>query len=189
MKIINSSTPSPLCPTAPQSIPPRLLTTIKYDPCSVCGLVVQDSDYAVQCDKCKLWVHIGCNKITQKAYSSWNSSKHFECKKCNECKLCDSVEAKNHKVIEWNLCSRWVHIKCNRLGDKDYTAYIADPSKHFFCIDCCNFIFPFNSLTNMQQQLTSKGIEYPEDLDVRDVLKNEYDQNHQQGKQCNITSE
>ena len=141
----------------------------------MCGLVVQNSDYAVECDKCKLWVHTHCNKITNKTYFTWDSNKYFECKKCNSCKICDRIVAKNHKALECTLCSRWIHIKCNRLTPKDYDKFLNDPSEIFFCIDCCNTLFPFNTLTDTQQQLTSKGIDYPDDLDINNLIKNEFE--------------
>ena len=68
------------------------------------------------------------------------------------------------------------YTKCNRLAPKDYEQYLNDLSKQFYCIDCCNGMFPFNTLTDTQQQLTSKCIDYPEDLDVSNLVRNEFDQ-------------
>ena len=32
-------------------------------PCRICEKNVSDKDKAVQCDLCKLWVHIKCNNL------------------------------------------------------------------------------------------------------------------------------
>ena len=96
--------------------------------------------------------------------------------RCNSCKVCDKNIAKNHRAIECTLCCRWVHIKCNKLVPKDYDQFLHDPSKQFFCIDCCSTIFPFNTLTDIKQQLTSKRIDYPDDIDVKDLVRNEFEQ-------------
>ena len=38
--------------------------TISF-PCKICEKPVGKVDKAVECDNCKLWVHIKCNKINK----------------------------------------------------------------------------------------------------------------------------
>ena len=106
--------------------------------CGICSDEVKETDKAIECDKCKYWIHTKCNNITSKQYKNLqnNPDETFICKNCNKCNICDKTVAKNHKAIECNTCLKWVHIKCNKLDAKDYTAYLNDENLDFFCINC-----------------------------------------------------
>ena len=60
------------------------------DMCSICQKEVQTNDKAIECNKCKHWVHTKCNKITNKQYKHYqnNPEEIFECKECNKCNVC-----------------------------------------------------------------------------------------------------
>ena len=54
-------------------------------PCKICNKAVAKNHHAVQCDHCRLWVHIRCNKINlqtykflQKSSFAWYDMKCFE---------------------------------------------------------------------------------------------------------------
>ena len=49
------------------------------------------------------------------------------------------------KAVQCDLCELWVHIKCNNLNYLDYR-YLQNSNESLYCIECCNTIFPFNSL-------------------------------------------
>ena len=36
------------------------------DKCGICNNEVKETDKAMECDKCKYWIHIKCNNITRK---------------------------------------------------------------------------------------------------------------------------
>ena len=133
--------------------------------------MVTESDRAIECCKCSKWIHIKCNKITVKQYKSYqdNPDDIFECKNCNQCNVCHKVVAKNHKAIECNICLKWVHIGCNKLNQKDYHTYQRDEDRPFYCIKCLSDSLPLQTLNNNQFDLTSKGIDYPEELNVEDI--------------------
>ena len=60
-------------------------------------------DKAVKCNKCNSkWIHIKCNKITNKQYQQYqiNPDEIFECKMCNKCSTCEKHVAKKHHDIE-----------------------------------------------------------------------------------------
>ena len=54
-------------------------------PCRVCSKAVGDSHRAIECDLCKTWIHIKCNKIDQIDYKFYqdNRDKCFFCIKCS----------------------------------------------------------------------------------------------------------
>ena len=39
------------------------------------------------------------------------------------CGVCNKSVASNHRAIECDLCKKWIHLKCNKLADKDYKFY------------------------------------------------------------------
>ena len=84
--------------------------------------------------------------------------------------MCNKVVAINHHAIECNICLKWVHIKCNKLDKKDYTAYQLDEDMPFCCIKCLAETLPLQDLDNNQFELTSQGIDIPEEVNVNDIL-------------------
>ena len=55
-------------------------------PCSVCSKAVHNRHKAIECDTCKKWVHIKCNKLDDKGYKyhQENPDAPFLCLKCTE---------------------------------------------------------------------------------------------------------
>ena len=142
------------------------------DLCGICQNIVKDNDKAIECNKCHKWIHIKCNKITAKQYRQFqeNPNEIFECKNCNKCGVCNKIVATNHHAIECNLCLKWVHIKCNKLDKKDYETFKANENKHFFCINCLADSLPLLNLDSQQFDLTSQGIDFPEDIDINEIF-------------------
>ena len=50
------------------------------------------------------------------------------------------------------------------------TIFIKQKNKYFHCINCLADTLPLLSLNNKQFDLTSKGIDYPEDIDIEDIF-------------------
>ena len=62
------------------------------------------------------------------------------------CRICIKNVHDKDKVVQCDLCERWIHIKCNNLNYLDYRhLQNCDESGH--CIECCSRIFPFSSLS------------------------------------------
>ena len=105
------------------------------DMCGLCKLTVNDNDRAICCDKCKKWIHIKCNRVTVKQYKHFqnNPNIEFTCRECNKCGICEKNVASNHHAIECDLCSKWIHLKCNKLNTNDYVYHKNNGDEKFFC--------------------------------------------------------
>ena len=53
-----------------------------------------------------------------------------------------------------------------KLDQNDYNTYQANGDKKFFCINCLTETLPFQSLNNTQLHLTTKGIDFPDEVNV-----------------------
>ena len=63
---------------------------------------------------------------------------------------CTSCEKNvNHRAIQYDICDKWIHQKCNFLNTKDYED-LTNSEDPFFCIKCCETIFPFSKLSNKE---------------------------------------
>ena len=72
---------------------------------------------------------------------SSNSSTTFRCKICNT-NIKDTDSA-----AQCDICQFWIHMTCNNLNHIDYK-YLQGSNGPWFCISCCNEIFPFGTLAN-----------------------------------------
>ena len=155
---------------APTPLPPS--PDYQKDVCGICLIEVKESEKAVECNKCKSWIHIKCNKLTVKQYRHFqnNPEEVFECKNCNKCNVCNKTVAVNHQAIECDICLKWVHIKCNKLDKKDYHAYRINSDNHFYCIKCLTETLPLLKLNNNQFDLTAQGIDFPEEININEIF-------------------
>ena len=71
--------------------------------------------------------------------------------------------------IKCDLCSKWVHLKCNKLDKKNYVSYQTQ-EMDFFCIKCIADTLPLLNLDNNQFELTAKGIKVPEEIDMNEMF-------------------
>ena len=62
------------------------------------------------------------------------------------CRICVKNISDKDKAVQCDLSELWVHIKCNNLNYLDYR-YLQKSLESWYCIECCNTIFPFNSLS------------------------------------------
>ncbi len=90
------------------------------------------------------------------------------------CPVCNKNVNENHHAICCDICNQWVHIKCNRLNEKDYKKIQDDPTKEgtvFYCIECMRKLLPFNSLTDSDYySIVERGVILPDVVTDNDQL-------------------
>ena len=59
----------------------------------------------------------------------------------NPCGVCSRPVAFNHKAIICDICQKWIHLRWNKLDDKDYKFFQDDINfdEKFFCLNCVAF--------------------------------------------------
>ena len=84
------------------------------------------------------------------------------------CGVCAKAVGINHHAIKCDICQKWIHIKCNKYGKKDYKFHQNNPNETFFCIKCTADNIPFSTLNDNQFEIAvKKGVNYPLEIDVR----------------------
>ena len=84
------------------------------------------------------------------------------------CRGCGKAVGTNHHAIECDICHAWIHTKCNKFDNKDYTFYQDNPDAPFYCIVCCSENIPFSHLNNNLFSIAvEKGVNFLIDTDVR----------------------
>ena len=58
------------------------------------------------------------------------------------CPFCEKILKTWDKAICCDLCSKWIHIKCNNLNDLDYE-YLKSNDETWYCKTCIDEILPF----------------------------------------------
>ena len=58
------------------------------------------------------------------------------------CPFCEKIIKSCDKAICCDLCSKWIHIKCNNLNDLDYE-YLKSNDETWYCKTCIHEILPF----------------------------------------------
>ena len=62
-------------------------------------------------------------------------------------KICNINSKDTDSAAQCDIYQFWIHMKCNNLNHID-ARYLQESSDPWFCISCCNEIFPFGILTN-----------------------------------------
>jgi len=84
------------------------------------------------------------------------------------CRGCGKAVGTNHHAIECDICHAWIHTKCNKFDNKDYTFYQDNPDAPFYCIVCCSENIPFSHLNNNLFSIAvEKGVNFLIYTDVR----------------------
>ena len=68
-------------------------------------------------------------------------------------RICAKNVYDEDKVVQYDLCELWIHIKYNNLNYLDYR-YLQNCDESWYCIECCSTIFPFNSLSSNKNLMT-----------------------------------
>ena len=63
------------------------------------------------------------------------------------CKICHVNVSNKESAAQCDICQSWVHMKCNKLNHIDYK-YLQGSNDPWYCLSCCNKIFPFETLRN-----------------------------------------
>ena len=61
------------------------------------------------------------------------------------CSVCKFNVHSNSKAIQCDICNSWVHLKCTRLSNTEYSD-LSNSTDTWFCLTCLSSIFPFNHL-------------------------------------------
>eukprot|EP00111_Clytia_hemisphaerica_P021280 TCONS_00062636-protein len=76
------------------------------------------------------------------------------------CGICKKPVAKNHRAIQCDNCSYWVHIKCNNTTDNDYTKLISS-DETWSCLKCIQTAIPFLQSSDEELKLLTQGNNAP----------------------------
>ena len=58
------------------------------------------------------------------------------------CKICNTNIKDTDRAAKCDICQFWIHMKCINLNHVDHK-YLQGSNDPWFCISCCNEIFPF----------------------------------------------
>ena len=144
------------------------------DLCGICNKIVKDDQKAFICDQCDNWIHIQCSNISVLQYEHYqiNHEQELRCKKCRSCGVCDKVIATNHKHLECYLCTKSIHIRCNKFDEKTFKRFKENKEHIFYCIKCMDENIPFQNLTEKELKMTLDGIHIPDDIIIETVFLN-----------------
>jgi len=65
------------------------------------------------------------------------------------CRVCNKNVTEKQKAVFCDICSFWVHIKCNYISNNEYEALKSD-SSNWYCIKCLKDELPFSTTTNSE---------------------------------------
>ena len=60
------------------------------------------------------------------------------------CKICSTNIKDTDSAAQGDIYQCWIHMKCNNLNHINYK-YLQGSNDPWFCISCCNEIFPFGT--------------------------------------------
>ena len=116
--------------------------------CPACKTKVSEKSDCISCDNCFKWYHLRCTDLTRTQFEIFTREKSFEwiCNLCvkNSCNKCN-ILTKQGNSIQCDKCENNYHLSCTGLSK---TAYI--PTTSWYCYQCHEDIFPFNSITIKQ---------------------------------------
>ena len=72
------------------------------------------------------------------------------------CGICLKAVAKSHRAIYCDICSKWVHIKCNFIDQPTYEN-LKLSNETWYCLNCTKNIIPFSNVSNELLQLLIQG--------------------------------
>ena len=126
------------------------------------------NDKGILCGKCNTWVHIKCSKVSVIEYENYqiNVEEIFKCKNCKKWGICEKTTASNHRKLNCSICSRYIHLKCNKFDKNDHDYYKKNNKLIFFCINCLGENLPLQNLKDNELMLTLAGINFNEEINV-----------------------
>ena len=73
------------------------------------------------------------------------------------CSVCEKSVAINHEVVCFDICNRWVHIRCNNICKKTYNNFKKDPTT-WFCKCCMQKEIPFSNINDIEYNRLTKDL-------------------------------
>ena len=117
--------------------------------CPECRTKVPQGVDCIACDFCDKFYHFECTDLTKHQFDIFCVDKSFTwfCKNCDlkTCNKCNILTRYGPQPIKCDNCMKHYHLRCAGLSQK---AYI--PNTTWFCYQCNEDIFPFNSITVKQ---------------------------------------
>ena len=88
------------------------------------------------------------------------------------CLVCNRTVAKNHRIVQCDLCDSWVHIACNNLNLYIYQKLQKDKSP-WYCMCCFWKELPYESIndTKFRNPLHGEAIVSPNPKIISSVIK------------------
>ena len=65
------------------------------------------------------------------------------------CPCCDMSYKSNQNLILYDLCNKWLHLKCSNLSKKDFVS-LGTTEMPYYCSCCLTEVFPFQSLIDSE---------------------------------------
>ena len=77
------------------------------------------------------------------------------------CSICEKPGKNTQNALACDICSKWAHIRCNKLDKKGYEYHKKYPDAPFTCLRCLEDYVPLSKLDNNQFNLLQKyGVNY-----------------------------
>ena len=116
--------------------------------CPVCKARITKDGDSICCDYCRKWHHLKCSDLKKSQFDIFVRDESFEwaCNYCvaNTCHKCN-ILTKDGTKIQCAKCEKKYHLRCAGLSK---TAYI--PTTSWYCYQCHEDIFPFNTISVSQ---------------------------------------
>ena len=154
--------------------------------CPTCKKRVPDNCDCISCDNCYKWHHLACTDLTKTQFEVFTREKSFEwiCNICvkNSCNKCN-ILTKQGTSIQCDKCENIYHLGCAGLSK---TAYI--PTTSWYCYQCHEDIFPFNSISIKQvNNFTFNSLHLDKHPNhIRSIHNSDHHDNPQFSNNCNV---
>ena len=113
------------------------------------GFPVNENTQAIECSYCYEWSHLSCTDLSSEQFEVFSKVKSFSwaCAQCDEnerCKKCEILTERKDIKIQCDNCENLYHLHCAGLSK---SAFIPDRTEcPWFCYQCNENLFPFNSI-------------------------------------------
>ena len=121
----------------------------------------EESHRAVLCDLCNKWYHIKCANLSGDQYKLiQNQSEPWycdDCKKLNECSICEQLVLDKHPGLSCDHCNRWYHTRCCNVPLKEYKNMQKDGASVTWICSSCELPNLSDSLLNSPGPISSNN--------------------------------
>ena len=137
------------------------MTSPSEDKCIKCTKYFYNQN-AIQCDKCKGWLHLKCSGLKLKEFNNIGDDTEFICRYCANypCGKCKRpvYETQNGVECSSDQCRQWYHLRCSPFSQVEYHDKKSRlHTQTWFCPDCT--MMPFNDLNTQDMcKLVNDGM-------------------------------